>query len=124
MPRALSRAGWRAKLKLCFAFLVFVNVQLAFSHTQEGGRRVDSTSQGWLPLGEHRSRAQVRIKLKHMEIEIRRRETTGAGAAVRNESETLAKYEIMDGAPVRGENIPIRSPPYQQVSCETLSPKP
>ena len=51
---------------------------------------------------------QVRIKLKHMEIEIRRRETTGAGAAARNESETLAKYEIMDGAPVRGENIPIR----------------
>ena len=51
---------------------------------------------------------QVRIKLKHMEVEIRRRETTGAGAAARNESETLAKYEIMDGAPVRGENIPIR----------------
>ncbi|KAK9821137.1 hypothetical protein WJX81_006664 [Elliptochloris bilobata] len=50
----------------------------------------------------------VRIKLKHMEIEIRRRETTGAGASARNESETLAKYEIMDGAPVRGENIPIR----------------
>ncbi len=50
----------------------------------------------------------MRIKLKHMEIEIRRRETTGAGAAARNESETLAKYEIMDGAPVRGENIPIR----------------
>jgi Vacuolar protein sorting-associated protein 26 len=23
--------------------------------------------------------------------------------------ETLAKFEIMDGAPVRGENIPIRS---------------
>ena len=43
-----------------------------------------------------------------MEIEIRRRETTGAGASARNESETLAKYEIMDGAPVRGENIPIR----------------
>ena len=51
---------------------------------------------------------QVRIKLKHMEIEIRRREQTGAGTAARNESETLAKYEIMDGAPVRGENIPIR----------------
>ncbi|CAL8462753.1 g2286 [Coccomyxa elongata] len=50
----------------------------------------------------------VRIKLKHMEIEIRRRETTGTGSSARNESETLAKYEIMDGAPVRGENIPIR----------------
>lgn len=53
--------------------------------------------------------AQVRIKLKHMEIEIRRREQTGTGSSARNESETLAKYEIMDGAPVRGENIPIRS---------------
>ena len=50
----------------------------------------------------------VRIKLKHMEIEIRRRETIGSGSNARNESETLAKYEIMDGAPVRGENIPIR----------------
>lgn len=52
---------------------------------------------------------QVRIKLKHMEIEIRRRETTGIGAAAKNESETIAKYEIMDGAPARGEVIPIRS---------------
>ena len=50
----------------------------------------------------------MRIKLKHMEVEIRRRETTGSGASARSESETLAKYEIMDGAPVRGENIPIR----------------
>jgi len=50
----------------------------------------------------------VRIKLKHMEIEIRRRETTGSGSSMHNESETLAKYEIMDGAPVRGEIIPIR----------------
>jgi vacuolar protein sorting-associated protein 26 len=50
----------------------------------------------------------VRIKLKHMEVEIRRRETTGTGSHAKNESETLAKYEIMDGAPVRGENIPIR----------------
>ncbi|GBF91273.1 vacuolar sorting-associated protein [Raphidocelis subcapitata] len=50
----------------------------------------------------------VRIKLKHMELEIRRRETTGAGTSAHNESETIAKYEIMDGAPVRGESIPIR----------------
>ena len=50
----------------------------------------------------------VRIKLKHMEVEIRRRETVGAGSDTKNESETLAKYEIMDGAPVRGESIPIR----------------
>ncbi|PSC75932.1 Vacuolar sorting-associated 26B [Micractinium conductrix] len=50
----------------------------------------------------------VRIKLKHMELEVRRRETSGAGTAARSESETVAKYEIMDGAPVRGESIPIR----------------
>jgi vacuolar protein sorting-associated protein 26 len=50
----------------------------------------------------------VRIKLKHMEIEIRRRESTGSGSNARSESDTLAKYEIMDGAPVRGEIIPIR----------------
>ncbi len=51
---------------------------------------------------------QVRIKLKHMELEIRRREVTGTGGAKRTEVETLGKYEIMDGAPVRGESIPIR----------------
>ncbi|CAK9191113.1 unnamed protein product [Sphagnum troendelagicum] len=50
----------------------------------------------------------VRIKIKHMELEVRRRESTGSGPNTYNESETLAKYEIMDGAPVRGESIPIR----------------
>jgi vacuolar protein sorting-associated protein 26 len=67
----------------------------------------------------------VRIKIKHMEVEIRRRETTGAGANLYNESETIAKFEIMDGAPVRGESIPIRlfmngfqalSPTYRNVN--------
>lgn len=50
----------------------------------------------------------VRIKLKHMELEIKRRETVGGGVSARAESETVAKYEIMDGAPARGEVIPIR----------------
>lgn len=50
----------------------------------------------------------VRIKIKHMELEIRRRESTGSGPNTYNGSETLAKYEIMDGAPARGESIPIR----------------
>ena len=50
----------------------------------------------------------VRIKLKHMELEIRRRETVGGGTSAKVETETVAKYEIMDGAPVRGEVIPIR----------------
>ena len=50
----------------------------------------------------------VRIKLKHMELEIKRRETVGGGMNARLESETIAKFEIMDGAPARGESIPIR----------------
>nr|SVE75099.1 EOG090X05H4 [Daphnia dolichocephala] len=50
----------------------------------------------------------VRIKIRHMEIAIIRRETTGSGPNVFNENETIAKYEIMDGSPVRGESIPIR----------------
>lgn len=50
----------------------------------------------------------VRIKIKHMELSIIRRETTGSAPNQYNESETLTKFEIMDGAPVRGETIPIR----------------
>lgn len=50
----------------------------------------------------------VRIKVKHMEVGLIKRESTGSGPNLYNESETLTKYEIMDGAPVRGESIPIR----------------
>eukprot|EP01092_Planopodium_desertum_P005382 TRINITY_DN2250_c0_g1_i3.p1 TRINITY_DN2250_c0_g1~~TRINITY_DN2250_c0_g1_i3.p1 ORF type:complete len:272 (-),score=48.09 TRINITY_DN2250_c0_g1_i3:35-745(-) len=50
----------------------------------------------------------VRIKIKHMEIALIKRESTGSGPSLYNESETLTKFEIMDGAPVRGESIPIR----------------
>ena len=50
----------------------------------------------------------VRIMIKHMEIAIIKRETTGSGPNTFHENETIAKYEIMDGAPVRGESIPIR----------------
>jgi len=50
----------------------------------------------------------VRIKIKNMELAIIKRESCGTGANVYNESETVAKFEIMDGAPVRGESIPIR----------------
>ena len=50
----------------------------------------------------------VRIKIKHMEIAIIKRESTGTGTNTYNENETVAKFEIMDGAPVRGESIPIR----------------
>ena len=44
----------------------------------------------------------VRIKIKHMEVAIIKRESTGTGANTYNENETVAKFEIMDGAPVRG----------------------
>lgn len=50
----------------------------------------------------------VRIKIKHMEIVLIKRESTGSGPNTYNESENIAKYELMDGAPVRGESIPIR----------------
>ncbi|KAK9764245.1 Vacuolar protein sorting-associated protein 26 [Basidiobolus ranarum] len=50
----------------------------------------------------------VRIKIKHMELSIIRRETTGSAPNQYNESENLTKFEIMDGAPIRGETIPIR----------------
>eukprot|EP00268_Persea_americana_P049321 TRINITY_DN5281_c0_g1_i5.p1 TRINITY_DN5281_c0_g1~~TRINITY_DN5281_c0_g1_i5.p1 ORF type:complete len:301 (+),score=45.61 TRINITY_DN5281_c0_g1_i5:274-1176(+) len=50
----------------------------------------------------------VRIKIKNMELEIRRRESTGSGSNTYVETETLAKFELMDGAPVRGESIPVR----------------
>ncbi|KAF7637662.1 hypothetical protein Mgra_00002920 [Meloidogyne graminicola] len=50
----------------------------------------------------------VRIKIKYMEIAILKRESVGNGPNVFNESDNIAKYEIMDGAPVKGESIPIR----------------
>lgn len=50
----------------------------------------------------------VRIKIKYMEIAIIKTETVGSGPNTFKENETVAKFEIMDGAPVRGESIPIR----------------
>jgi len=44
----------------------------------------------------------VRIKIKTMELEVRRRESTGSGTNTYVETETLSKYELMDGVPVRG----------------------
>jgi hypothetical protein len=37
-----------------------------------------------------------------MELALIKRESTGSGPNLYNESETLAKYEIMDGEPVKG----------------------
>ena len=52
----------------------------------------------------------VRIKIKYMEIVIIKRETCGAGPGPNsyNDSQNISKFELMDGAPVRGESIPIR----------------
>lgn len=50
----------------------------------------------------------VRIKIKHMELAIIKRESSGIGPNTYNESETVTKFEIMDGAPVRNESVPIR----------------
>lgn len=50
----------------------------------------------------------VRIKIKQMELAIVRKETVGSGQTSETQKETLSKYEVMDGAPVKGEEIPIR----------------
>jgi len=50
----------------------------------------------------------VRLKIKHMEIALLRKETSGVDPNAVTETETITKFEIMDGAPVRGETIPIR----------------
>merc|ERR1712194_613345 len=72
----------------------------------------------------------VRIKIKQMELNIIRREMTSnygsggsagssalsaitggggsGGASQTSDNEPLTKFEIMDGAPVRGECIPVR----------------
>lgn len=50
----------------------------------------------------------VRIKIKHMELNVIRKETFGTGDKAVTESENLTKFEIMDGAPVKGECIPVR----------------
>lgn len=44
-----------------------------------------------------------------MEIAIIKRETTGTGPNTFTDNVTIAKYEIMDGAPVRGEISIIKS---------------
>jgi len=68
----------------------------------------------------------IRLKIKHMEIALLRRESAGTGANLYNETETLLKYEIMEGAPVRGESVPVRlflggvdlTPTYRNVASK------
>jgi vacuolar protein sorting-associated protein 26 len=52
----------------------------------------------------------VRIKIKHMELNVIRRESTGVSSGDKQitDNETLTKFEIMDGTPVRDQCIPVR----------------
>jgi len=50
----------------------------------------------------------VLLKIKNMNLSLIKRETTGTGLDMFTENRTLLKFEIMDGAPVRGEAIPVR----------------
>jgi len=50
----------------------------------------------------------VRLKIKFMELCLQKVEATGTAPNVYREQETLTKYEIMDGVPVKGEVIPVR----------------
>ncbi|KAJ4455891.1 Vacuolar protein sorting 26 (Vps26) [Paratrimastix pyriformis] len=51
---------------------------------------------------------RVKIKIKHMELAIIKRESTFSGSNVYHETDTVTKFEVMDGCPVREEVIPIR----------------
>jgi len=72
----------------------------------------------------------VRIKIKYMELALVKRESTGTAPNIYTETETLTKFEIMDGAPVRGESIPVRlflgafdlTPTYKNI-CSKFSVK-
>ncbi|KAL7720367.1 Vacuolar sorting protein 26 [Entamoeba marina] len=50
----------------------------------------------------------VRLPLQSMELQIQRKEITGFAPNQTIDTEVLAKYELMDGAPVKGESMPIR----------------
>ena len=56
-----------------------------------------------------------------MELSIIRRETTGAVPNQYNESETITKFEIMDGAPVRGGFSTIPPFPSEQSPCSPFT---
>jgi len=50
----------------------------------------------------------VRIKIKHMEMQILKKESIGSGSQTVVENEIITQFEIMDGAPIKGETIPVR----------------
>ncbi|XP_042161771.1 vacuolar protein sorting-associated protein 26A-like [Oncorhynchus tshawytscha] len=50
----------------------------------------------------------VRIKIQHKELHWIKKEMTGIGPSTTTETETVAKYDIMDGAPVKGKHNMVR----------------
>lgn len=50
----------------------------------------------------------VKIRIMSMEIHLIRKETFGTGTSNKTETETLVRYEVMDGCPDKGEKVPIR----------------
>ncbi|KAL5480093.1 hypothetical protein EMCRGX_G023715 [Ephydatia muelleri] len=50
----------------------------------------------------------VRVKIRFMELSLIKKETIIGVPSIPPENQTIAKYEIMDGAPVKGETVPIR----------------
>lgn len=61
----------------------------------------------------------VRIHIKRMEVEIRKRESAGSGANVYNETDTVMRFEVMDGPPTPGQTIPVR---MFLNACKQLTP--
>mmetsp|Transcript_28310 Transcript_28310/g.43871 ORF Transcript_28310/g.43871 Transcript_28310/m.43871 type:complete len:294 (-) Transcript_28310:144-1025(-) len=50
----------------------------------------------------------VRIKIKNMELSLIKKETLGSNDPDVKEQTAVIKYEIMEGAPVKGETVPVR----------------
>jgi vacuolar protein sorting-associated protein 26 len=50
----------------------------------------------------------VRVRIKNAEVSLVRREQAGPPGSAVTDNETLSRFEIMDGAPIKGERIPIR----------------
>jgi len=51
---------------------------------------------------------KVSIRLVSMELQIIKKETLIAGSNSKAETEVLTRFEIMDGAPIKNETIPIK----------------
>jgi vacuolar protein sorting-associated protein 26 len=64
-----------------------------------------------------------KLKIKHMQLDILRKEIIGAAGSApignAGESETIAKFELMDGTPVKNECIPVR---LYLSAYDTISP--